>query len=496
METPPTTLMPPAPAPRAQDLTGSTLMLLATCVVTIYLVSPLLGSLAAAALIGAGALLISYQQPFLLIAALLLVAPFNYGHQVGPAMLKLSELVCFVMLGLNIWRLAVLHSNQLARLRLLAFPFTVLTLLGLMVLLTAAPHEHFFNARYEIENFIAFAFGALFFSRRHWPAFVRLALATLTLAALAALIMRFVFHISAISFFSEVEPLAAIGSGAQDVDIYAGGRFRLAGTFGHKNILAAFLVLLLPLLGMELFRKFRPTLLVALLPALAALALTDSMTGWGAALLILAVMLFFLRRFDYLALLLMLLVPIGAVALYKFGESVFYRIHQLLSTSQGWTTVSSRGEIYAIAARLIKQHPLLGIGRNNFLVEGHTYYTHAHNLYLMKIVEMGLPAGIVFTLFIGMVLGTVGYVIVRQAPRLSAQHQYYRLLGLWLGCVGVFAMNLFDYSYSNFALGPVLMLCLGITLAVALDLESLENPRPAATGGHTSATSDAHEPLP
>jgi O-antigen ligase len=202
-----------------------------------------------------------------------------------------------------------------------------------------------------------------------------------------------------------------------------------------------------------------------------ALGLTDSMSGWVAMLAVIGLMLVCLRRFDYLAVMVLLVLPLGAVGLVKFGEPIFYRIEQLFSGQAGWGTVSSRMTIYQISLRLIGDHPWMGIGRGNFQLYGETYYSHAHNLFLMKMIEMGIPAGLAFA---GLLIGIVGRVwwsILTQVRRLSEQGQYYNLLGLGLGCLGFVAMNLLDYNYIHFSLGPMFMTMLGIALAVAMERE-------------------------
>ena len=113
----------------------------------------------------------------------------------------------------------------------------------------------------------------------------------------------------------------------------------------------------------------------------------------------------------------------------------------------------------------------MGIGRNNFPFYGETYYGHAHNLFLMKMIEMGIPAGLIFGCFLMGAMFRTGKPILFEAKRLGSQGQYYRTTALWLGCLGFLAMNFFDYNYAHFGLGPLFMTILGILLAVAYDFE-------------------------
>lgn len=475
METRETTLnIPPAPRRawlRSEPLpTGLILMTLGLVMVAFFLQGGLLGLMLVAAFLGGGLMLLAAERPLLPLAALILVTPFNYGYQLGGASIKLSELIAMAMAGLILVRLASGAGGAWQRVRRAAPALIALTLLGVLAVVTALPHPNAFNVRYELWNYVAFAYAILFFERSWWRPLVWLLLGTLAAESAITLVLRFGFGLTGVSFFSAGSAIDAIQFNETDLENLAGGYFRLSGTFGHKNLLAAFYVLTLPLVGLEMLNSKRFSWLFVLVPGLVTLALTDSMTGWGALLLTVVLALIHLRRFDYLALLALLVLPLGAAALVKFGDSVFARIGQLMAGQEGWNTVSSRQQIYDIARHLIAEYPLAGIGRNNFLSYGQTYYTHAHNLALMKMIEMGVAAGAAFCLTILALMGRAWWSILRETGRLAAQQQYFRTLGLWLGCLGFLAMNMLDYNYSNFSLGPLFMGFLGILSWVALDL--------------------------
>jgi len=438
--------------------------------------------LAAAALFAVAGLMIGFERPGLLPAALLLIGPFNYGFNLGGASIKLSELVAFAMLGVILLRLAARDGQMLARLRRAGAPLVCLALLGVMAVATALPHPNFFNVRYELEIYIFGAYMILFFRRGWWRGLLWAALTALLMESVLALALKFVFGLTGTSFF-DVGGVKLIALSAEDLEGLAGGRFRLSGTFGHKNMLAAFYVLTLPVVCLEALHRGRWLWLGVILPALATLALTDSMTGWSAFVLIAALVLLHLRRFDYLLFIALFLLPVGAFVLYQFGDSVFFRVGQLTAGKEGIGTVNSRHEIWQISQALLAQYPWLGIGRANFLSYGKTFYGHAHNLFVMKAIEMGIPAGIAFGLFIVGLMARTWWALVRGGKRLAAGQQYYRALGLWLGCLGFVAMNLFDYNYQHYVLGPMFMAMLGILLAVGMDLESLPAMPGPSEGG-------------
>lgn len=435
----------------------------------------IIGRLLLVALVGAGFMVWSLQKPLLPLIGLLVVAPFNYGFMVGGASIKLSELVAVAMAGLILMRLVSGDEGVYARLRRAGAPLVALTLLGVMAVTTALPHPNVFNVRYEIENYLVFAYVILLFRRSWWKPLLITLLAMVAVESVIALTLKFGFGLTGTSFFGVGGGVSLVHLQAEDLESLAGGKFRLSGTFGHKNMLAGFYILTLPVIGLEMLHRGRLLWLAVLLPALATLALTDSMTGWTAMVVVVVLALIHLRRFDYLALLVLLVLPLAAVGLYKFGDSIFSRIDQLFSSQEGWGTVSSRVEILNISRNLLHQYPWMGIGRNNFLEYGKTYYTHAHNLYLMKMIEMGIPAGIAFSMAILAMMARAWWTILRQARRLAAEQQYYRTLGLWLGCLGFLSMNCFDYNYAHFSLGPIFMAMLGILMAVAMGLEDFQS---------------------
>lgn len=449
---------------------GPALLAAAAAVTAFSFGDPRAGMALTAALAGGALTLAAFHWPVVLPLFLLAVAPFNYGVIAGGASLKLSEGVAGAMLGVMLLRAAAGDGEVLSRIRRGGTPLALLGLLGGLAILTAAPHPNVFNVRYELENHIACAYAILFFRRSWWRAILWTVTATVMLESGAALYLKFVKGLTGINFFN-AGGVGLVQLSAEDLAGLAGGRFRLSGTMGHKNMLASFYVLLLPLLGLEMLHRKQPLYLLALGPALATLALTDSMTGWGATLLVVALTLIYLRRFDYLALVALVALPAGAVGLYKFGDSIFERINQLFGSYEGWGTVSSRVEIWNITKRLIAEHSWMGIGRNNFAFYGKTYYVHAHNLFAMKMIEMGVLAGAAFGVTIIGMMARTWLAISREGARLGAERQYYRTLGLWLGALGFLAMNLFDYNYSNFSLGAVFMMMLGMLMAIAMGAE-------------------------
>ncbi len=454
-------------------LVGALLMLGAATAVAGYILYPALGVLMVGAWAGLGLILAAWQRPVIMYWALWAAGVYNYGVRVPGAVIKPTELVQLAMIAFMMMRLAAGDREAIRRLSRAGGLALALALLGALAVLSAAPQPNFFNVRYEIFNFATLGYGLLFFRARDWPGIVALFVAAVAAEACITLVLWFGYRINGLDFVGEGGGMSVSRISAQQIEAIAGGRYRVFGTMTHKNMLAAFFVLLLPLVGVQMLRGRRLSWLVAVIPALVALGLTDSMTGWVALVIVVALLLIFMRRFDYLAVMALLVLPVLAVAVWKFGDPIFYRTRQLFGTTTGYGTVSSRYEILNISLRLIADHPWLGIGRNNFQFYGQTYYTHAHNLFLMKIIEMGIPAGAAFIGVLLAMFARLWWAVLRQTRRLSAQGQYYHLLGATLGLTGILAMNMLDYNYTHFSLGPMFTGLLGIALAAAMDLPAV-----------------------
>lgn len=462
---------------RVGALVGALLMTGAAAAVAGYIFYPALRMFMLWGWAVLGLILAAWRRPVIMYWALWAAGIYNYGMRVPGAVIKPSELVQIAMIAFTIMRLAAGDREAIERLARAGWLTIMLVLLGLMAAASAAPHPHFFNARYEIFNYATIVYGLLFFRARDWRGIVALFVVAVAAEAFMTLVLWFGYGINGLDFVGEGGGMSVSRMTADQIERFAGGKNRVFGTMAHKNMLAAFFVLLMPLVSVQMLRGRRFSWFIAVIPALVALGLTDSMTGWAALGIAIGLLLVFMRRFDYLAIVLLMVLPVLAVGIWKFGDSIFYRTQQLFGTTAGYGTVSARYEILNISLRLIEDHPWLGIGRNNFQFYGQTYYSHAHNLFLMKIVEMGIPAGAAFIGAMLAMFGRIWWAVLRQTRRLSAQGQYYHLLGATLGLTGIMAMNMLDYNYTHFSLGPMFTGLLGIALAVAMDLPGVAEDR-------------------
>jgi O-antigen ligase len=180
---------------------------------------------------------------------------------------------------------------------------------------------------------------------------------------------------------------------------YGGPSYRAGGTIGSPNTAASFLSLLLaPAISVLLTRlQLWIKLLAAGAFALggAALILTFSRGGWTASALSILIFGFFAWRRGWLS----MTIPfigffMGAIVLVFFQELILARL-----------SADDRGAAYArvplmeIAFRIIRDHPLLGVGSNNFVSVLQRYVTPefdeawiytVHNKYLIVWSETGI----------------------------------------------------------------------------------------------------------
>jgi putative inorganic carbon (HCO3(-)) transporter len=222
------------------------------------------------------------------------------------------------------------------------------------------------------------------------------------------------------------------------------GRFTLfvADTV-HPNVMAGFLVVLVPLaLAISLFDwKWLSSVhriwigLASLFPA-GILILTKSRGAWVAFAMVLVLMAILRWRRGWIGLVALL---IGAgIAIYLLGITP---ILEALSTTDTISGIDGRLEIWSRAIYMIQDFPFTGVGMGSFTQVADTLYPfflaapgtimHAHNLFLQVAVDLGLPGLIAW-------LGTFSVVVVaawQLYQRGRVGHNYW-LAGLGAGLLG------------------------------------------------------------
>lgn len=205
--------------------------------------------------------------------------------------------------------------------------------------------------------------------------------------------------------------------------------YRASGTFTHPNILGGFLfcavmasfylflrtetqykrALLIPIVVLQIFTLY------IVFSRSAILALVFSTLIWG----------FYqfktlpkhngfrspiFRRFSILASTILLSALLGMTIFYSQlvarGGIINYNAVTTYADSE-------RIQYLKMAIDMIKEHPLLGIGFNNFQLyedpiqpgyPGHIFFSKVHNIYLLIASEMGMISGALFLLFIFSIL--------------------------------------------------------------------------------------------
>jgi hypothetical protein len=236
----------------------------------------------------------------------------------------------------------------------------------------------------------------------------------------------FAQHALGLSFLGEINlghfPFHNPGKHRWLFDNAAGSEFlyRASGTFTHPNILGGFVfcsVMAAFYLFMKSVGRSRKFFLIGIIflqiftlyiafSRSAILALVISSLIWGGFQLKKGGF----RSFRILASALL----IGCVACIGLFYNQLTARGGIINYNAVTTYADSeRVQYLKMAVDMIKEHPLLGIGFNNFQLyedpvqsgyPGHIFFSKVHNIYLLIASEMGLIAGALFLLFILSVL--------------------------------------------------------------------------------------------
>jgi len=127
------------------------------------------------------------------------------------------------------------------------------------------------------------------------------------------------------------------------------------------------------------------------------------------------------------------------------------------------------------ALRMSRDHPFLGIGPGNFSVMEPLYQTRemvklyqganvdisrVHNEYLSALVELGIPAALLFFLFLGLLLNST----FRSLSQSSSREEFLSRLGILGGLSASLVVALFSFNLHNPASGFVFWVLAGTAL--------------------------------
>lgn len=249
-----------------------------------------------------------------------------------------------------------------------------------------------------------------------------------------------------------------------DFSVGEGAR-RVGGTLGHANNLALFLELLLPLcfslfISVSVSSTVRSLAFLAFSTGIVAMILTLSRSGWVSLALALGLVLFIRFRSHRLlakrrvsALLVTGLVSLAVILL--LWDTIYLRL-----TASSPNSFIFRQHMMLIATNMLKAHPIIGTGLNNFMLNTPQYtpigIPHyklpVHNIYLLVAAEVGLLG---FLAFAWLVVTTLR--VAWRAVKLSHGIHAASSRGLFAGMVATFLVDSmlgwgwrFDVNYMLF----------------------------------------------
>ena len=230
---------------------------------------------------------------------------------------------------------------------------------------------------------------------------------------------------------------------------------RVGGTVGSPNEASAYLSLLLPLAACLLFAgvKYWQKWLACLVLGFggAATIFTYSRGGWIALVLSTIILGFVLMRTRGVS----LKAPIGILALLILLYLPFHSVIAARAFGDDQGSAESRIPLTMLALRMIADHPILGVGANNFSVAMQHYLSSyfrsgflyvVHNKYLLIWTETGIGGLLAYLAFL--------YGVLRTGWRCWKQNDRYLSL-LALGVTAAIVGDLVHMNFDVFQIGPV-----------------------------------------
>ncbi len=259
---------------------------------------------------------------------------------------------------------------------------------------------------------------------------------------------------------------AEAGSGWVDTDMFGSSMVRVYSTLQNPNMLAQFLVLVLPFSAALLLRgeNWNERFLWLLTSGVITLCLlcTYSRGGWVGALLAAGIFLLLLNPK------LLLLFPFALVALYFFlPESILSRFTSIGNLDD--SSSSYRVSIWMGSFALIRDYWFCGIGPGvetfNMIYPHYSYASanaqHSHNLFLQLMVDGGIPMLLLFLWVI--------FLFCRESFRFLSQgkDQPQRLfvIASVAGVGGFLAQGMTDYSFYSHRVAFAFWIALGLGLS-------------------------------
>jgi hypothetical protein len=232
--------------------------------------------------------------------------------------------------------------------------------------------------------------------------------------------------------------------------------YRPTGLLIHPNLLAAYLVLTLPIaVAVALSGRSRGERVlgrVAAVGAAAALYLSLSRSGWIGTAVALTIAMVLVWRWRAIAPSRALRVSIAVAFLCCLAGAAWRadRIY-LRFTESARQALDFRSEYAQTAWRMAVAHPALGVGLNTFTDHAPQYDAAGtsrikafpvHNVYLLELAETGFAGGFAFA---GLVVAIIAGAL--RAVRQSSPDTRVFVIALAAGLMGFWVTQLSDYFY-------------------------------------------------
>ncbi|MCX5700361.1 MAG: O-antigen ligase family protein, partial [Candidatus Omnitrophica bacterium] len=242
------------------------------------------------------------------------------------------------------------------------------------------------------------------------------------------------------------------------------------GPFNNPNYLAAYLACVIPIVlsfGLWKWKRVAIKLVLFLIFGLLILASfwTVSRGGWlgliaGLIFVILLTSYHRIKNFFWLL----------------FWFNYFFLMPLIMIVLFFYKNNSERLILVHGALRMIKEHPLLGIGIGTFMDHCALYSKsplvyYAHNCYL----QMWAESGILSLLSFLSLFGYIFYMSIKVSLRISRSLNYFILIGLTAGLLGFLVNSFFEVSLYSFQLGFLFWVVLGLTVTLNVKLNQEPN---------------------
>lgn len=283
----------------------------------------------------------------------------------------------------------------------------------------------------------------------------------------------------------------------------AGGRFlRAYGTFGHPNVLAAFLVIgLIMALSLLLTHRSRLEKIIVSISAIvisAGLFYTFSRAAYLVLFLTVAIIAIYLwmNKTDglnkiFIQFIVLLAAPMAVLAL--LNTNLVFN-HYLSPSIIDSASVTDRSSLLQEARTLVEKNWLKGVGIGNYTLAAYNLnptragesYQPVHDVFLLSLVETGLIGTLLFLLFLQEILKIIiGFKVTYNLEILEELKQYgkmyqtdYGLTTHWYVCltalvVGMLVWFFFDHFFWTLYPGIIMFwLILGLWAKMLIRLKT------------------------